>query len=224
MLKNIHPARALTYALGGILLCTAAWVAMFGPTQPIPMQYGLSGEVNRYGSRYELALVFAILAAVAAISSTLTGAQADQTEGYAQKPLRKGQYTTLVIIALVSAFIGWSSLGRSVDAGAYPMSLATGFLSVIMIMVGAVLGRMPPNAFIGVRTPWAFKSRLAWDKSNRLAGRLMFFIGFAGLIASPFIVQPFGMIALTVLILMAAGLSAYESWRVWRSDPEAQSF
>lgn len=224
MMKNIHPARALTYALGGILLCTAAWVALYGPTEPIPMQYGLTGDVNRYGSRYELAGVFAVMAIVAVISSTLTGAQADQTEGYGRKPLRKGQYTSLIIIALVSVFIGWSSLGRSVDAGAYPMSLAMGFLSVIMIMVGAILGRMPPNAFVGVRTPWAFKSRLAWDKSNRLAGRLMFFIGFAGLIASPFISQPIGMIALTVLILIAALLSGYESWRVWRSDPEAQNF
>ncbi len=224
MFSKLKPAQALTYALGGILLCGAAWVAIFGPTEPIPMQYGLGGEVNRYGSRYELAGVFAVLAIVAVISSTLTGAQAEKTVGYGQKPLRKGQYTTLIIIALVSAFIAWSSLGRSVDAGAYPMSLGMAFLSVIMIMVGAILGRMPPNAMIGVRTPWAFKSRLAWDKSNRLAGRLMFFIGFAGLIACPFVAQPLGMLALTALVLLAAGLSAYESWRVWRADPEAQSF
>lgn len=52
----------------------------------------------------------------------------------------------------------------------------------------------------------------------------MFWTGLAGLIASPLAPQSIGMVALTVLILGATVLSAFESWRVWRADPEAQAF
>jgi uncharacterized membrane protein len=77
---------------------------------------------------------------------------------------------------------------------------------------------------VGVRTPWTYKSRLAWDRSNRLAGRLLFLIGLAGLVSAPWAVQPLALIALIVAILVAAVWSVIESWRVWRTDPDRQPF
>ncbi len=141
-----------------------------------------------------------------------------------QKALRSGQYVTVAIMAAVAAFISWSSLGPSAASGMTSLSGAMAFMGAVFLALGAILGRVGPNAFIGVRTPWAFKSRLAWDKSNRLAGRLMFWTGLVGLIASPLSPQPFGLIALTVAVVLMAIFSAYESWRVWKNDPEAQSF
>ena len=98
------------------------------------------------------------------------------------------------------------------------------FLSLIFLIMGALLGRVSPNPFIGVKTPWAYKSRLAWDRSNRLAGRLMFWLGAAGLIASPFALQPLGLIVLITGVLIATAWSVFESWRVWRADPDRQPF
>ena len=98
------------------------------------------------------------------------------------------------------------------------------FLAFILLITGAILGRVGPNPFIGVKTPWAYKSRLAWERSNRLAGRLMFWLGAASLIASPFIAQPAGLIGLIAAVLIAAVWSAVESWRVWRTDPDRQPF
>ena len=97
-------------------------------------------------------------------------------------------------------------------------------LSLIFLLTGAFLGRVGPNPVVGVRTPWSYKSRLAWDRSNRLAGRLFFLIGLAGLVTAPWAVQPFALIALIVAVTIAAVWSAVESWRVWRSDPDRQPF
>jgi uncharacterized membrane protein len=52
----------------------------------------------------------------------------------------------------------------------------------------------------------------------------MFWLGAIGLIASPFVVQPTGMISLIIAVLIAAAWSVFESWRVWRADPERQPF
>ena len=68
------------------------------------------------------------------------------------------------------------------------------------------------------------KSRLAWDRSNRLAGRLLFVTGLAGLIAAPLAPQPLGTFCLIGAVLVVALWSVFESWRVWRGDPDRQPF
>ena len=94
----------------------------------------------------------------------------------------------------------------------------------LFVVIGAFLGRVAPNPLVGVRTPWTFKSRLAWDRSNRLAGRLLFWLGLASVLSAPFAPQPAGMIAVVAGVLAAAAWSVFESWRVWRSDPQRQPF
>ena len=46
----------------------------------------------------------------------------------------------------------------------------------------------------------------------------------AGLMAAPWIGQPAGTYGLVGGALVAAGLSIFESWRVWRADPNRQPF
>ena len=97
-------------------------------------------------------------------------------------------------------------------------------ISLLFLLIGAFLGRVGANPFVGVRTPWAFKSKLAWERSNRLAGRLLFLLGLAGLVTAPFAPQPLGIQALIAGVLIAAVWSVVESWRVWRTDPDRQPF
>jgi len=222
---NLHPAHVFGFVVSALVLAGAAWVALRGPAGPIPMHFDASGQVDRYGTRYELAAVLAGLSALNLTVSFLTGKQADATpDPVRQKALRSGQYVSVAIVGAVAAFMGWSSLGPAAASGATSLSIGMAFAGAVLVTVGAIIGRVGPNAFIGVRTPWAFKSRLAWDKSNRLAGRLMFWSGLAGLIASPFAPQPFGLATLTIGALLMAALSIYESWRVWKNDPEAHPF
>ena len=136
----------------------------------------------------------------------------------------RGQWLSLIIFAAIAAYIPYASLGPDALAGTTNMSIATVFLSALFLVIGAVVGRIGPNPFIGVRTPWTYKSRLAWDRSNRLAGRLFFILGLAGL-AGLLVLNAHALLAcLIVGIVCASAWAAYESWRVWRSDPEAQSF
>jgi uncharacterized membrane protein len=93
-------------------------------------------------------------------------------------------------------------------------------MALVYVVAGAFVGKTSPGPFAGVRTYWSLRSRLAWDKSNRLAGRLMFWGGLVALAASPFAPQPLGVQALIAWILATCAAAVFESWRVWRSDPE----
>lgn len=208
-----------------IALTLATWVALTGPTTPIPMQFGLDGSVNRFGSRYELAGALAFMGVLNLVMTLLMRRQVAQlTDPVRQEGLLRGRLMSSLIIGGLALFITYSSLGPNAVKGMGDLSAAMVVVSLIFLGLGAVLGRVSPNPWMGVRTPWAYKSRLAWDRSNRLAGRLLFWLGAAGLISAPFAPQPFGLLMVIIAVLIAVAWSAYESWRVWKSDPEAQAF
>ncbi|MGH1560523.1 SdpI family protein [Caulobacter segnis] len=120
----------------------------------------------------------------------------------------------LALIALLNASLTWSLFDQ--PGPRFGMAL----VSAVVGVVGAVLGKTSPNGLIGVRTPWTSGSRLAWDKANRLAGRLFFWGGLAGMLAAPFAPQPIGFQAVYFGVLAIAAIAVFESWRVWLIDPD----
>ncbi|MBB4799733.1 putative membrane protein [Brevundimonas bullata] len=225
MMKNPTLADTAAAIVSLLILTGAVWIAIYGPETPIPVHFDAAGQANRYGSRYEVAAVLAGLALLNLLVAWMTGRQAASVaDPVRRKGLQRGQWLSVLIMGAVAAFIAWASLGPAAASGVSHPGVAMAFTAFILLITGAVLGRVSPNPFIGVKTPWAYKSRLAWDRSNRLAGRLMFWLGAAGLIASPFAPQPAGMITLLAAVLIAAVWSGFESWRVWRTAPDRQPF
>ena len=208
----------LSLMVGGL----GAWTFLAGPTELLPVHWNASGQADDWSTRE---VVGAVLAGMALLTLLLGGGMA-LAAGRAEDPARRRAlgYAQLVVVLslpLTSLLIASASLSGATDiSGALPMAL----ISLVLLLIGAFLGRVGPNPVVGVRTPWAFKSRLAWDRSNRLAGRLFFIIGLAGLLTAPFAPRPLGLYALLGAILVAAVWSGFESWRVWRTDPDRQPF
>ena len=211
-------SRSIALAAGFLFPLEAAvaiYVWRFGPTGPLPVHFGLNGEVDRYGDRSEIALVMGGMALIGSMCWVVLEVMRRRSQNpsglaWAQVVL----LSTFALIGLVEATLASGGHG----SGAGSMGMAA--LAILFIAIGAVLGKVSPNPFVGVRTYWSLNSRLAWDKSNRLGGRLMFWIGLAGLAAAPFAPQPLGFQVLIGAIILGAGLSVAESWRVWRIDPD----
>ena len=210
--------------LGVSLLIVAAgvWIFFAGPTEVMPYHFGADGQADAWAGREAIGPGIAVLGLLTGIFAGGMGAAARRAEDAARaRSLRYGQLLILLTFLCVSLFSGVASLSGLTSLGsALPMA----GLSVLFLVIGAVLGRVGPNPIAGVRTPWAYKSRLAWDRSNRLAGRLLFIIGLGGLAAAPVAPQPLGYQVLIGAVLIAAAWSVIESWRVWRTDPDRQPF
>jgi len=207
----------LSLMVGGL----GVWTILAGPTELLPIQYNVAGQAD-WGSRE---LLGGGLVGLALLTLLLGGGMA-LAAGRTDDPARRRalSYAQLVVvlsIPLVTLLIASASLSGVTDiSGAVPVAL----MSLVILLTGAFLGRVGPNPFVGVRTPWAHKSRLSWERSNRLAGRLFFVIGLAGLLTAPFAPQPLGLYAILAAIGLAAVWSVVESWRVWRTDPDRQPF
>lgn len=212
---------ALTGAavVGG--LAVAAWIGLEGPTGPIPVHFGLDGQPDRWGDRNEVALTLGGLTLLLGAVAALCGAYAKQA---ADRGRRQGLIAGQAVTTLTMVISGAMIAGLALSGATPPPAVHMAGLSLLFACIGAFLGRVGPNAGVGLRTPWTFKSRLAWDRSNRLAGRLFFLIGLAGLAAAPFAPQPLGLQAVLAAVVLAAVWSVVESWRVWRTDPDRQPF
>ena len=208
----------LSLIVGGL----GAWTIFAGPTELLPIHYNAAGQADDWGTRE---VVGGVLVGLAVLTLLLGGGMAlaaGRTEDPARRrALRYAHLVVVLSIPLISLLIASASLSGATDiGGALPVAL----MSVGFLLIGAFLGRVGPNPFVGVRTPWAYKSRLAWERSNRLAGRLLFIIGLAGLLTAPFAPRPLGLYVLLVAVGVAAVWSVIESWRVWRTDPDRQPF
>ncbi|HEX3407801.1 MAG TPA: SdpI family protein, partial [Caulobacteraceae bacterium] len=52
-------------------------------------------------------------------------------------------------------------------------------IGILLVLIGAVLGRVPPNSLVGVRTPWTLADERVWRRTHYLTGRLMALAGVA---------------------------------------------
>lgn len=211
-----------TVSLGLLVGGLGVWTVFAGPTELLPIHYNAAGQADDWGPREllgSLLIGMALLTLVLGGGMGLAARRADDPSR--GRALRYGQLVVVLSLPLISGLIASASLSGTTDiGGALPVAL----MSVVILLIGAFLGRVGPNPVVGVRTPWAFKSRLAWDRSNRLAGRLFFVIGLAGLLTAPFAPRPLGLYTLLAAIVAAALWAVVESWRVWRTDPDRQPF
>ena len=221
-MARLSNADRATAAVTVMIAAAAAWIYLAGPTELMPYHFGADGQADGWAGREAIGGGIgglALLTAVFAGGMGIAAARAEEAAG--ARSLRLGQVLILTTFLALSVFAAAASLsGLTSLAAAIPMA----GLSAIFLLVGAPLGRVGPNRFVGIRTPWSYKSRLAWDRSNRLAGRLFFLIGLVGLAVAPIAPQPLGYLVLIGAVALAAVLSALESWRVWRTDPERQPF
>ena len=63
-------------------------------------------------------------------------------------------------------------------------------MSFLLLVIGNVMGKLRPNYFIGVRTPWTLESSDVWTRTHRLAGKLMV-VGSLIVLAGSFVLPPF---------------------------------
>ncbi|WP_339913679.1 SdpI family protein [uncultured Brevundimonas sp.] len=220
---NRAPAIDLaTWGISILIIGTGLGVLIAGPTELMPVHWNIRGDADDWAGRELVGLMIAglgLLNLLLAGGLGLFAARADDPARH--RALRFGQLVVLLAMTGVTLFAGGSSLSGAVTIRtAIPMA----GLSLIFLLFGAFLGRVGPNPVVGVRTPWTYKSRLAWDRSNRLAGRLLFLIGLIGLVTAPWAIQPFALIAVITAVIVAAVWSVIESWRVWRTDPDRQPF
>ena len=195
------------------------------PPPRVPMHWDIKGEVNRYGTGKEGALLLLFLPCLSLFVTGLirfVTRQGPRLEGLAATPRLLGAVFIFVPLLLtgVTAMVGSMTLsGAPFAASAWRLRAIFVAAGLLIGVLGNFLGKTRRNWYIGVRTPWSLSSDAAWAKSNRLAGRLMVATGIVTILLALFGPPFSAAIALVAGSAIMGASAVYVSWAVWRDDP-----
>ena len=202
--------RTYLFWLFGLTLCAGALAAsaIVYPAMPdrVATHWDLYGKVDGHGHKsWALFLLPAVMLGVLGLYRALPGLSPKGFEIDVSQPA----YLTIMAASLVllayshgvilSAAIGHAGGGD----GREPGRALTGGLFLFLGLIGALMGKVRRNFYIGLRLPWTLASDRVWDDTHRLASWTLGLGGLAGLAvvaAGLPIVAAFGVLGVSLAI------------------------
>ena len=201
--------------LAAFIMAGVAW-----PHAPdrIPVHWGLSGQPNGYAGKIGLLYPALIALGIWVLMIVLPridprGRSYEKFQG-AYTVIRSAIIAVLVCIELLTVL--WVYNVHTDINIAIPV-----VVGLLLMTLGNFFGKIRPNWFVGIRTPWTLSSTESWNKTHRLGGWLFVLLGLALAVVAPF-QQAWAFILVAVLLgVMVVGLFVY-SYVIWKRDPAAR--
>ena len=204
----------------------AMFLAAFAtlPTAPaaVPIRWNGNGQVTGYTSPEFVLLLVPVIGLVAYLAFRLLPLIDPGRANYSNFG---GIYTLLrltitLVLAAVDVVIHLAVRGVSIDVGL----LAPITFGVLLVLAGNIAGKLRPNWFVGIVTPWTLSSKRSWTRTQVVGGRVLVLAGILFMLipAARLVglrslsVLPF---ALALLALALIYIVTY-SFFTWRNDPQ----
>ena len=158
------------------LIQPAALAAVWGrlPEQ-VPTHFGLDGQADGYGSRWTLWLL-AGLGVLFAVLFQIIPRLDPRRRNYEKFQ----KYYDLFAVGMELFLLAVNTMMLTEILHPGTVSMGRGILllvSVLFILLGNMMGKIKPNYFFGIRTPWTMADPDVWTRTHRLCGWLWFVWG-----------------------------------------------
>jgi uncharacterized membrane protein len=203
-----------------ILVSVLVWPLV--PATQVAIHFDPSGHANGYANRWIVlgAMPFVGLLITAIFTALPHLSHHEGNRVIAGNPAYiAGWIGTLLAIFVAHISIVLFARGIAINVA----TNITFIVALITVAVGNLLGKLEPNDYAGIRTPWTKASYYSWEKTHRVAGRLMVGSGVIGLAAMVVTTPKSGahvfFYCLFASLLAAVVLSRY----YWQRDPDRTS-
>jgi uncharacterized membrane protein len=149
------------------MFAAAAWAWGRVPDR-IAIHWNAAGEANGYGGRF-MGLLFPPLLTLGMQLLFLVLPAIDPRRSSYEEFANVYAILRTAVVAFMGAIYAATTLvalGQRIDMA----RVSTLLLGVLFSVLGSVLGKVRPNWFVGIRTPWTLSSTRSWDKTHRLGG------------------------------------------------------
>jgi uncharacterized membrane protein len=215
----MHSPRAL-YIIVAAMFAFSLFALPSMPS-PSPIHWNVAGEVDGYGSPLVAAFLAPLIALALVVLMPLLPRLDPRRENYAAFA---GSYR-LIMAALVLFF----ALVHVITVGAalgWPVSIPRAMLVGLGLLFGVIgneLGRVQPNYFLGIRTPWTLADPEVWRRTHRVGGRLIAGAGLLVLVLGLFAPEAVGfVVGMSAILAASFAPMAYSYWLWRRRAGEAQ--
>lgn len=157
--------------------------------EKIPIHYDSAGNVDRWGSRYE---IFILPLATFLMSGFLLWMQkfAAKQEDYGdnnEKYIDLTIISCLIIFNVINILIIYGGLVKleSLNLKSFSvLRLIIALSGALFIVLGNKLPKVKRNSLVGLRTKWSMANDLVWKKSQKFAGLVFIIMGLISIIVS----------------------------------------
>jgi uncharacterized membrane protein len=175
----------------------------------LPTHWNIHGQVDGTMSKMNGLLVslginlglYVLLLAIPYLDPKKKMEQFRETYGWIR--LSMHIFMALLFVAMMAYSLGYKiPMDRIVPA----------LVSILIIILGNLMGKMRPNYFVGIRTHWTLENPAVWQKTHRISGPIWVAAGLLGLVGSLFGGSwAFGLLffPLTLAVAFSIGYSWY---------------
>lgn len=211
---------SLTLVVAMAAVSLLAWPLL--PAHGIAVHFNIAGRPDGFASRWFALGILPLMA----LSVTIAFQLAPKLGGRAGNrllPQSQGWIAVwlgvVLVLAVTHVLIVLYARGVLIDMAGN----VTFIVALLLMVTGNFLGKIAPNDYAGVRTPWTRASDYSWKKTNRLGGWMLVGVGFATL---AILGLANARAALYVLLCGAIGSAIVllpVSRYYWKHDPDRQS-
>lgn len=160
--------KMLKICLGITLLEFVAAIAVWSfLPETIPTHWGVSGEIDAYGSKWMIflapALSFLLTIGMYYLPKVDPKGDNIKRSGKAYPVTMLLLNVIMVVVLTVTIF---TSLGYSLMVG----KIVPGAIGVMFLFIGNYMPKIKPNYFFGIRLPWTLANETVWTKTHRVGG------------------------------------------------------
>jgi len=194
-----------------LLLCVAMILAAIIATAwcypqlpaSVPTHWNIEGKVDGMGPRWVVWLLGpGLMLTMFVLAYVLPRISPKRFEIAPFKPTF--EYFIVVLVGITGYFYA-VVLSAIVNGTAVQGAIPAGMF-VLLILLGNPMGKVQPNFYVGIRTPWSIASQRVWRATHRLAAKLMVASGLLGLLAIVLGAPFAALMALAVLWALVAAL------------------
>lgn len=181
--------------------------------EQVPMHWNLYGQVDSWGSRFAGAIIGPAMVAGMYLLFLVIPLIDPKKEKYEQFAKTFRLFRLLLMLVMLGVFIiaSLSGLGYNLRVEIWIPLL----IGLLFIFMGNYLGKIKPNWFIGIRTPWTLSNDEVWIKTHRLGGKLFMLLGL-WLLCAPVLPGKFVFTGMMVLMLALVLVTTVYSYLLFR--------
>ncbi|HCM28690.1 MAG: hypothetical protein A2Z99_05515 [Treponema sp. GWB1_62_6] len=196
----------------------AGLVVVYGRLpENIPVHWNFRSEVDGWGPRWTIFLMGALPPAIFLMMKAAPRFD-PRREAYVKHAKAYAILTAVLSMAFIpiSWMVAIAGLGIALDIGI----LVRVVIGALFIAIGNYLGKLRPNYFIGVRTPWTLSDPEVWKKTHRRGAWV--FVGMGACMLASLLVPHSAAGAALVLASIVGGVAylfvySYFEWKALRS-------
>jgi uncharacterized membrane protein len=170
--KRLSDVLGLLFVVAGFAVVLPAYA---GLPDPMPSHWNAAGQVNGWLPKFWGAFLIPIMMAVLWLIFLVLPRISPR--GFEMEPFLRAwgvlKVTVLGLMLLLDVLI----LRAAKHSGELSQTAMFVGMGILFVVLGNLLGKVTRNFFVGIRTPWTLASEEVWNRTHRLAGKLIVVAG-----------------------------------------------